>query len=125
MIAVFLIADGRRSPKINPPSAIGRLIYEDLSFLHSMDLPAFMTPELPISAFEVFATGVDHPECVAFARNGELWAGGEAGQIYRLTPQGSAQLVTTLGGFCAGLAFSPADELFVCNAQHGIVRIKA
>jgi len=34
-----------------------------------------------------------------------LWAGGEAGQIYRISPDGNAQLVTTMGGFCAGLAF--------------------
>ena len=29
-----------------------------------------------------------------------------------------------MGGFCAGLAFSPADELFVCNPQHGVVRVE-
>ena len=29
-----------------------------------------------------------------------------------------------MGGFCAGLAFSPADELFVCNSQQGIVQVK-
>jgi gluconolactonase len=29
-----------------------------------------------------------------------------------------------MGGFCAGLAFSPDDELFVCNASLGIVRVK-
>ncbi len=84
-----------------------------------------MKPVIPIEAFTVFATGVDHPECVAFDRAGDLWAGGEAGQIYRITPDGTVRLVVTLGGFCAGLAFSPADELFVCNPQHGIVRVKS
>jgi gluconolactonase len=84
-----------------------------------------MNPEIPIELFSVFATGVDHPECVAFDRNGDLWAGGEAGQIYRITPDGTVRLITTLGGFCAGLAFSQADELFVCNPQLGIVRVRA
>ena len=84
-----------------------------------------MTPEIPIDAFSVFATGVDHPECVAFDRRGDLWAGGEAGQIYRISPHGEVHLVTNLGGFCAGLAFSPADELYVCNPQHGVVRVEA
>lgn len=81
-------------------------------------------PELPREAFEIFASNIDHPECIAFDRAGDLWAGGEAGQIYRISPDGKAQLVTSLGGFCAGLAFSPADELFVCNPALGIVRVK-
>ncbi len=84
-----------------------------------------MTPEIPIEAFSVFATGIDHPECVAFDRNGVLWAGGEAGQIYRVSAEGKAGLITTLGGFCGGLAFSPADELFVCNPRLGIARVKS
>lgn len=84
-----------------------------------------MTPEIPIEAFSVFATGVDHPECVAFDRAGVLWAGGEAGQIYRVTGDGKAELVTTLGGFCGGLAFSPTDELHVCNPGLGIVRVSS
>jgi gluconolactonase len=83
-----------------------------------------MPPELPIESFEIFATGIDHPECLAFDRHGDLWAGGEAGQIYRISPQGSVQLVTTMGGFCGGLAFSPGGELFVCNPSLGIVRVK-
>jgi len=83
-----------------------------------------MNPEIPIEAFEIFATGIDHPECVAFDRNGVLWAGGEAGQIYAVSPDGKSRLVATMGGFCAGLAFSPNDELFVCNPGLGIVRVK-
>ncbi len=83
-----------------------------------------MTTIIPIESFELFATGVDHPECLAFDRNGDLWAGGEIGQIYRISPAGEVRLITTMGGFCGGLAFSPADELLVCNPQHGIVRVK-
>jgi gluconolactonase len=84
-----------------------------------------MTPEVPAESFEIFATAIDHPECVAFDRAGNLWAGGEAGQIYRISPQAKVELVTTLGGFCAGLAFSPDDELFVCTANVGVVRVSA
>jgi gluconolactonase len=83
-----------------------------------------LTPELPIEAFEIFAMRIDHPECIAFDRQGDLWAGGEAGQIYRISPDGNAQLVTSMGGFCGGLAFSPKDELFVCNPALGIVRVQ-
>ena len=69
-------------------------------------------------------TGLDHPECLAFDRSGYLWAGGEAGQIYRVSPAGKVELIATLGGFCGGLAFSPKDELLVCNPSLGIVRVK-
>lgn len=82
-----------------------------------------MTPEIPIERFEVFATGLDHPECVAFDRDGNLWAGGEAGQVYRIDRDARVHTVATLGGFTGGLAFSPADELFVCNPSLGVVRV--
>ncbi len=82
-----------------------------------------MTPEIPIEKFEIFATAIDHPECIAFDRHGDLWAGGEGGQIYRIAPDGKWQLVTNLGSFCAGLAFSPQEELFVCNPAQGIVKV--
>ena len=84
-----------------------------------------MTPELPIDKFEIFAMRIDHPECIAFDKKGNLWAGGESGQIYRIAPDGNAQLVTSMGGFCGGLAFSPKDELFVCNPALGIVKVQA
>jgi gluconolactonase len=84
---------------------------------------ALMTPELPIERFSVFATGVDHPECVAFDSEGNLWAGGEAGQIYRINSEGQVQLIISAGGFSGGLAFSPNDELFVCNPVHGVLRV--
>src|SRR5215213_1271918 len=82
-----------------------------------------MTPEIAIERFEVFATGLDHPECVAFDRDGNLWAGGEAGQVYRVDQAGRVETVATLGGFTGGMAFSPDDELFVCNPSLGVVRV--
>src|SRR5262249_39418625 len=64
-------------------------------------------PEIPIERFEIFATGLDHPECLAFDRAGVLWAGGEAGQVYRIDAAGQVQAVAALGGFTGGIAFSP------------------
>jgi gluconolactonase len=81
------------------------------------------SPLIPIERFEMFASGLDHPECLAFDRDGHLWAGGEAGQVYRIDPAGKVEQICTLGSFNAGVAFSPADELFVCNPLRGIVRI--
>lgn len=83
-----------------------------------------MTPEISIESFEVFASGVDHSECIAFDREGNLWAGGEAGQIYRITPDGKVQLVASLGSYSAGIAFSFEENLFVCNPALGVVRVR-
>ena len=78
------------------------------------------------AVFEVFAKGLDHPECVAMDREGRVWAGGEAGQVYRIDSSGAVETVTTLGGFIAGIAFSPLDHsLYVCNAKMGLVRVDA
>jgi gluconolactonase len=90
-----------------------------------MNSNAQPSPIIPIGRFSVFATGLDHPECIAFDRTGNLWAGGEAGQIYRIDSTGRVEQVTTLGSFCAGLAFSPRDELFVCHPASGVVRVAA
>jgi gluconolactonase len=80
--------------------------------------------EIPIDHFEVFAGGLDHPECCAFDRDGNLWAGGEAGQIYRIDGAGKSETIANVGGFCCGLAFSPDDrELFVCVSGVGVVRV--
>lgn len=82
-------------------------------------------PEIPIERFEIFANGLDHPECLAFDRAGWLWAGGEAGQVYRISPEGALEQVADMGGFCVGVAWTPDDaELFVCNAKHGIARVR-
>ena len=83
-------------------------------------------PGIPIERFEVFATGLDHPECLAFDRGRMLWAGGEAGQVYLIDSAGKVETVATLGGFNGGLAFSPLDhDLYVCNPTHGLVRVKS
>ncbi|HEY1687068.1 MAG TPA: SMP-30/gluconolactonase/LRE family protein [Tepidisphaeraceae bacterium] len=84
------------------------------------------SPEPLISRerWEVFANGLDHPECLAFDRDGDLWAGGEAGQIYCIDRNGKVQQVADLGGFVGGVALSLQDELFACCPSRGIVRVK-
>jgi len=72
----------------------------------------------------IFAEGLDHPEGLAFDSAGDLWAGGEAGQVYRIAADGAVQQVANVGGFCLGLTFSSIDELFVCNpGLHALQRI--
>jgi gluconolactonase len=83
-----------------------------------------MQTQIPTERFEIFATGLDHPECCAFDREGNLWAGGEAGQIYRADPAGKVETIANVGGFCCGVALAPDDSaIFVCVSGAGVVRV--
>ena len=76
----------------------------------------------PVEAVRIFAQGLDHPEGVAVAANGSVYAGGEAGQIYRISPDGKAvELIASTGGFCLGLAFDPEENLFICDIKRRAV----
>ena len=83
-----------------------------------------IVPEVPIERFEIFANGLDHPECLTFDPDGFLWAGGEAGQVYRVSSEGRVETIANMGGFCCGVSWSPEGDLWVCNPKHGIVRVK-
>ena len=53
----------------------------------------------------VFASDLDHPEGLAVASDGSIWAGGEAGQIYIVASDGQVTEHARTGGFSGGLAF--------------------
>lgn len=78
---------------------------------------------LTVEAIQIFADGLDHPECVAVHPDGSVWAGGEAGQIYKITADGKtiAEVANT-GGFVLGIAFSPdCTWLAVCDLKNKCV----
>lgn len=86
--------------------------------------PQPVDPVVPHQRMTVFAQGLDHPEGLAFDEEGMLWAGGEAGQVYRIDREGNVEQAANVGGFCLGLTFSPAQEIFVCNpGLHALQRI--
>ena len=78
---------------------------------------------LSISDVSIFADGLDHPECIAVHPDGSVWAGGEAGQIYRIAADGSSvEEIARTGGFVQGLAFSPgATWLAACDPPNKCV----
>ncbi len=83
---------------------------------------------IPLAKAQVFFDGLfsqprlDHPEGIAVDRAGNLWCGGEEGQIYRLAADGSRlELVATTGGFTLGLAFDARGRLYTCDLGHAAV----
>lgn len=74
-----------------------------------------------IENVNIWADGLDHPECIAIDSKGILWAGGEAGQIYRIPSEGVVEEVVDTGGFVLGLAFSADGWLAVCDLKHKCV----
>ena len=70
---------------------------------------------------KVLADGLDHPEGVAYDPDAHvLWAGGEAGQLYRVDPDtGAAEEVARAPGFVLGLAVDGRGRLALCASQDG------
>lgn len=79
---------------------------------------------LPVSACEIVATGLDHPECVAVGEDGVLYAGGEDGQIYRIEQHGAPPAqIADVGGECGGIALDAAGNIYECNMTKVVNRI--
>lgn len=78
---------------------------------------------LTIDKVSIFADGLDHPECIAVHPDGSIWAGGEAGQIYRISADGkSVEEINNTNGFILGIAFSPdASWLAICDSKNKCV----
>jgi gluconolactonase len=65
---------------------------------------------------------LDHPECVAVAPDGSVWCGGERGQIFRITADGTRlDQVASTYGFVLGIAFGPDGLLYACDLAHRAV----
>jgi gluconolactonase len=72
----------------------------------------------PVSEVRVLVYGLDHPECVAVGRDGTLYAGGEQGQVYRISPDGkTVKEFANTGGFCLGLTLDRDENIFICDLR--------
>ena len=59
---------------------------------------------------------LNNPEGVALDADNNIWCGGAAGEIYRITPDGSSfELVASTGGFVLGIAFDRDGFLYACD----------
>jgi gluconolactonase len=78
--------------------------------------------------YQVLASGLDHVEGVCWdAARACLWAGGEAGQVYRIELDGTVDVVTTIdGGALLGLALDASGTLYLCDpGNHQVWKMDA
>ena len=73
----------------------------------------------------VLVGGLDHPEGVCWDPEAAvLWAGGEAGQLYRVELEGrSAEEVARAPGFVLGLAVDGRGRVVFCCSDRGLVGV--
>lgn len=85
----------------------------------------FLDTEIPMSVLCDGATTeprLSHPEGIAVDADDYIWCGGDRGEIYRIAPDGSSrEIVANTGGFCLGMAFDHAGDLYICDLKHAAV----
>lgn len=87
-----------------------------------------MAAIIPFERSTVFFDGLfseprlNHPEGLAIDASGNVWCGGEEGEIYRIAADGSTiELMASTGGFTLGLAFDRQGRLYTCDLKHQAV----
>ncbi|CAN5394403.1 hypothetical protein BH10ACT7_BH10ACT7_00950 [soil metagenome] len=71
-----------------------------------------------LSTVEMLVSGLDHPEGVTIDTNGVVYAGGEAGQVYRVTPTGQLEEIANTGGFNLGLCVAPSGAVLIADTTN-------
>ncbi|MFN8636616.1 MAG: SMP-30/gluconolactonase/LRE family protein [Chloroflexota bacterium] len=87
-----------------------------------------MAALIPFERSSVFFDGIfttprlNHPEGLAIDADGNVWCGGEEGEIFRIAADGSnIELMASTGGFTLGMAFDAAGRLYTCDLKHAAV----
>ena len=77
-----------------------------------------------LGRLDTIATGLDHPEGVAWGPDGRVYAGGEAGQVYAISLDGAVEEIGSTGGFMYGITLDGEGNVFACDFGHAeIVRM--
>jgi gluconolactonase len=73
----------------------------------------------------LWASGLDHPECVTTGPDGTVYAGGEDGQIYRIDPdERTVRQIASIGSPVGGVVADGRGCLFACDPERSrVVRI--
>lgn len=75
-----------------------------------------------LESFETVASGLDHPEGVAVGPDGAIYAGGEAGQVYRVDGDGAVHEIGSTGGFLYGVTLDGAGRVTACDYGNASVQ---
>ena len=71
----------------------------------------------------IHAEGLDHAEGIAWGLDGYVYAGGEAGQIYRIGLDGNSLTeIANTGGFVLGLALDASNNIYACDIYNKCVQ---
>ncbi len=71
----------------------------------------------------VLVDGLDHPEGIASGPDGAAYAGGEAGQLYRIdVGRSEFEEVANTGGFLLGMAVDAAGNVYACDLVNRCVQ---
>lgn len=77
-----------------------------------------VSPALSLDLLETFSEGIDHGEGICRTPDGKLYVGGEAGQIYRVEPDGSPTELLRTDGFMLGLAADAEGRIYAIDSGH-------
>ena len=80
-----------------------------------------MRPIIETAQFEVLVDGLDHPEGVAWGPDQCIYAGGEAGQVYRVTLEGEVEQLGCTGGFILGLCLDADANVYLCDPGNAAI----
>jgi gluconolactonase len=82
---------------------------------------------LQVTELATAAGDMDHPEAVALGPDGMLYAGGEAGQVYRIDPRaGSADQIADTTGSALGICLDAGGSIYLCDPGNAaLIRIDA
>ena len=82
---------------------------------------------MSINDFTPFVEGLDHPEGVTWGPDDKVYAGGEAGQIYRIDlDDGTVEEIGNTGGFVLGLCLDADRNVYACDVnKQAVIRVTA
>jgi gluconolactonase len=64
---------------------------------------------------------LDHPESLCIDEDGTIFCGGEAGQVYRIDPDGSCTIVGSTGGNLLGVIIDGDRRAYACDYKNRAV----
>jgi len=79
----------------------------------------------PISEVRNFVSQLNHPEGLAVAQDGSVYAGGETGEVYHISADGrKAEKIVVTGGFCLGITLDREENVYICDAgRRSLLRV--